>query len=238
MRKLKYSFSAANAMDVRSQRYSGYVWLAAAAGLVVYGAIGLLGKNVPGAEELLAWMQSVDGQLIIVAAGVSILIEGLYFVGSFFPGTTLVILFAAMAQVQNTASFMLTIAAIFLGWIGASVCNIVFARWYALRLGFTRDSIATPESDHFLASWFPAFRSNVEVAQVIAGVRPWHVFYSSVRVKVFGTILLMGAVFIFPLMIDVHEIDNEEGFTTIFVMAAIMAGVGCVQLRKSCTQER
>ena len=68
---------------------------------------------MPGVEELVSWLSRVEGWHITLAAFVTVFIEGLYFVGSFFPGATMVVLLALFSQFAGWGLFALTILLIF-----------------------------------------------------------------------------------------------------------------------------
>ncbi|MFT5831824.1 MAG: hypothetical protein ACI9SY_000197 [Candidatus Paceibacteria bacterium] len=219
-------------MDNRSLFYSGLVWLVAASALGIYALAGVLGLPAPGVEQLVGWLGQVDGCWILLAAFLSIFIEGLYFFGSFLPGSTLVVVVAILAQLQSWLVFALTIFSIFLGWVMSGVVNIVFATRVrnAIRKDVDPDFII---EDRALETWFPSFRANYEVSQIISGGQPWKVFWSSVRVKVWGSIGATGYVLLLPFIVDVTELQNNEGFLVMFLVAAIMVVVGVVQVYES-----
>jgi len=211
--------------------YSGLVWLVAAGSLFVYAIAGSIGLQVPGVEQLVVWLDQLEGSWILVAAFVAILIEGLYFFGSFLPGSTLVLVVAVLAQLQSWAMFALTILSIFLGWVVSGALNILFAQQM-------RSLVKQPVDDGYVVqdkaweTWFPSFRANYEVSQVISGAPSWKVFWSSVRVKLWGSLGATACVLLIPFFIDVKELNNSEGFLVMFLVAAIMLGVGVWQVRQ------
>ncbi|MEL6802819.1 MAG: hypothetical protein AAFO91_03435, partial [Bacteroidota bacterium] len=157
--------------------HGAWVWIAAAAVIFCYGGIGLFGGAIPGVEQLLAWLSSVSGWQIYLAAFVAIMIEGLYFIGSFFPGTTLIIIITILSQLQGFGAFALTIFAIFLGWCVAGAINITMARLYRSQLREVESEDEFVVADQLLTTWFPAFRATYEVAQVVDGGSPLKVFF-------------------------------------------------------------
>lgn len=207
-------------------KHSAYVWLAAGIGLAAYGTIGILVEEIPGIQELTAWLSSLSGWWILLAAAVAMFLEGLYFIGSFFPGTSIVILLAILSGAVSWGLFTALIITIFVSWVLVGIVNIVIARRFVRTV--PTDEV---QSDRLLETWFPAFRANHEVAQIVAGTRPWSVFLSSVRVKLFGMLIFIIHGAIVPLFIDVTDATNEEGFASLYVFAAIMLGVGWFQLR-------
>lgn len=216
----------------RAELYSALVWVLAGLSLVTYGGISFVNASVPGVEELVSFLSRVEGTYIYVAAFVSIFIEGLYFVGSFFPGSTLVVIMAILSQVVGVSVFLGTIAAIFFGWCLAGGVNIWFAKTYRSRVARLQEDEEYKIVDRLWTTWFPAFRANYEVAQVTAGGNPFKVFLSSVRVKFFASIAASLCVLIIPFFIDIQEVNNKEGLMTVLVVAAISFIVGGVKIRK------
>ncbi len=219
-------------MKSNSLFYSGLVWLVAAGALFVYALVGAFGMQVPGVEQLVLWLQQLDGWWVLLAAFAAILIEGLYFFGSFLPGSTLVVVVAILAQLQSWLLFVLTILAIFVGWVTSGILNIMFAIRMRKLAGHEVDENYAV-LDRPWETWFPSFRANYEVSQIVSGGEPWKVFWSSVRVKVWGSIGATVYVLVLPFFIDIKEMKNEEGFNVMFVVAAIMFTVGGWQVRES-----
>ena len=203
----------------------GLVWIVAGMGLFTYATIGFLGQGIPGVENLVTWLNGLSGNWIVLAAFVAILIEGLYFVGSFFPGSTIIILVAVLSQTQSWLVFFSTILAIYLGWVMAGLINVLLAhKLKKLHTQDTQDEVDI--KDRLFTTWYPAFRANQEVAQVVAGAKPGQVFLSSLRVKTIASFFAALGVASLPLFIDITELSNEEGFTTVFIVGAISLIVG------------
>ena len=108
--------------------YGGIVWIVAAAALLLYGFLVLLETAVPGVEETVDFLSSINGRYIYVAAFLAIFIEGLYVIGSFFPGVTLVTILAILSQQLGFVAFLFTIGVIYIGWCLAGGVNILAAR--------------------------------------------------------------------------------------------------------------
>jgi hypothetical protein len=195
--------------------------------VAVYATIGILLEDIPGVQQLITWLDSFVGMWVLIAVFIAILIEGLYFVGSFFPGSSIVLVLAILTQSDSWLLFWLTIATIFIGWILASVINIYFAKKY--RLGANDEFVV---QDKMLITWLPAFRANYEVAQIVQGADPLRVFLSSARVKLFGSAIVTLALVLLAEGVDVTELSNEEGFATLYLSASVMASIGIWQLRK------
>jgi len=207
-------------------RSGGIVWIIAGIGLLTYATIGTLLQDIPGIEQLVAWLESLAGWWVLLAAFVAMFLEGLYFIGSFFPGTSIVVVLAVLTGGIDGGFFIALILTIFLAWCLAGVVNILLAERFRLA-----PNIEAVVEDRPLETWFPAFRANHEVAQVIAGAHRWRVFLSSVRVKLFGCLVFVAYGVLVPLFVDVTTLSNDQGFSTLFVVAAIMIGVGWYQLK-------
>ena len=218
-------------MSLSATQRSGTVWIISGAFLLIYSGMGLLDINIPGVEDLVAFMQHTEGWYVYLAAFLAVFFEGLYIVGNFIPGTTFILLTAVLAQAGGTLTFLGTILAIFIGWLLAGLINIFLTAKILSRQN--KQVIIEPVvHNHFFTTWYPAFRANHEVSQIAAGIPPSKVFWSSFRVKVFAcTIAAIGALII-PFFIDIQTISNEEGFTTVFILAFICLTVGTWQIWK------
>jgi hypothetical protein len=216
----------------RRELYSAIVWIFAGLSLVAYGITGFVNASIPGVEELVAFLYSVEGKYIYLAAFVSIFIEGIYFIGNFFPGSTLIVILALFSQLAGAAVFIGTILAIFAGWCLAGIVNILFANIYRSKIARLQEDDEYKIKDRLWTTWFPAFRANYEVAQIVDGGNPLKVFLSSVRVKSWASIAAALFILIIPLFVDINEVSNEEGFVTVAVVAVISFVVGAVRLRR------
>lgn len=215
-----------------TELYSALVWILAGLSLLVYCTIGFLNTSIPGAEELISFLSAVEGKYIYIAAFLSIFIEGLYFVGSFFPGSTLVVILAILSQLSGFVIFAGTILAIFFGWCLAGVVNIWLAKQYRSKIVRLQGGEKYEIKDRVWTTWFPAFRANYEVAQIMDGGNALDVFFSSVRVKLWTSLVATLYVLILPIFVDIKEVSNEEGFVTVAVVAIISFIVGGVKLKK------
>ncbi len=207
------------------------VWIVSGAFLVIYSGLGLLGIAVPGVVELVQLMQHAAGWQLYAAAFISILLEGLYIVGNFVPGSTFMIILAILAQAGGPTVFIGTITAIFVGWCMAGAINI----YLTAKIITTADApvyAALAAKDRMLTTWYPAFRANYEVAQVVSGVPPTKVFWSSVRVKIFASIGAALYALAVPYVVDIKTLGNEEGFWTVLAVALLCIGIGIWQLWK------
>lgn len=213
--------------------YSGLVWIFSGFILTVYGILGLLNTNVPGVEELVSFASSADGYYIYSAAFITMFVEGLYLVGNFLPGATLVIIIAALSQAEGIPVFILTMISIFLGWCAAGVLNVTLAKIYRLKIVKANHDPDFNIQSKLWTTWFPAFRANYEVAQVAEGGEPVKVFLSSLKVRFWASLAVAGTALLAPLFIDINTVSNEEGFISVAVVAAICYLVGILKIRKS-----
>lgn len=222
-------------MDAGSKKemlYSGTVWVFSGVVLTIYGIMGLLEMNVPGVEELVDFASNADGHHIYLAAFAAMFVEGLYAIGSFIPGATLVVIIAVVSQTGGMGVFALTIGSIFLGWCAAGIANVMFAKIYHQKV---TKSTHDPDFDIQTkpwATWFPAFRANYEVAQVTEGGEPLKVFISSLSVRFWASLVAALTTLLAPLFIDINEISNKESFLSVGVVAAISYIVGAAKVRK------
>jgi hypothetical protein len=203
------------------------VWLIAGIGVCTYATIGILIDDIPGIQALISWLESLVGWWVLLAVFISIIIEGLYFVGSFFPGSSVVVLLAILSQSNSPLLFIATILAIFVGWVISGGINIFIAKKYVAEI--------TPQvsiQDYPFVTWLPSFRANQEVAQTVAGVAPLRVFINSLQIKFFASLFMAGVVLAVAQTIDVSEISNDEGFATLYISATVMLLVGGVQLKR------
>lgn len=211
--------------------YSGIVWIVSACSLITYGLLGLFSGRIPGVEQVVFFVSNASGTYIYIAAFLSIFIEGLYFLGSFFPGTTLITIIALLSQVHGTMTLITTVSTIFLGWCVAGALNIFFAKTYRTQVLKQVHTDTYHIHDRLWTTWFPAFRANYEVAQVAAGGNPMKVFLSSVRVKFLVSLVMIAGALIAPFIIDIHNVSNKEGFLSLAGVASISFTVGVIKIR-------
>jgi hypothetical protein len=215
-----------------SGKYSGLVWIISSLSLAAYGVLSLTNQNIPGVEQLVDYPSTIDSTHIYIAAFLSILIEGLYVIGSFFPGSSLVVLISIISQVSGTAAFLITIFVIFLGWCVAGAINIALAKLYGIKVLRRSDDPTHIVKGRILTTWFPSFRANYEVSQVVEGGNPYKIFWSSVKVKFLVSVFMFGCLALVPLFIDINTVTNKEGSISIFTIAGISFIVGVVKIRK------
>ncbi len=212
--------------------YSALVWILSAVSLYIYCVMGFLNAKIPGVEELVKFLSNADEKHVYLAGFISVFIEGLYFVGSFFPGTTLIIVVSILSQITGYWVFAGTILTIFIGWCLAGLVNIIVAKTYHLKVAKLEEKTDYEVRDKLWTTWFPAFRANYEVAQITDGGNPFKVFLSSVRVKFLVTLAIATGAMIVPLFINIHNLNNEEGFASVALVATISLIVGIVKIKK------
>ena len=218
--------------------YSALVWLIPAIAIFSYSLLISLGWNVPGIEQLVDALSQVTGYQVYIAAFISIFIEGLYFIGGIFPGSGIVLVLAILSQLKGTVFFITVIITIFVGWCIAGAINILIAKFYRHRILLSMSNQETEIKDRPWLTWFPAFRSNYEVAQIIEKADPWGVFLSSVRVKLWASSVMAICALIIPLFIRINEIENDEGRLIFLIVGSVMFVVGSVKVRKYVTQNK
>jgi hypothetical protein len=217
----------------KTELHAAFVWLFSALALFTYGIAGLMNAKIPGVEQLVGFISNADSSLIYFTAFLSVFIEGLYIVGAFFPGSTLVIVVAMLSQLVVGIVFLLTILSIFVGWCLAGVLNILIGRQYikaVVKQNLDRDKFVL--RDRVWTTWFPSFRGSYEVSQIVEGGEPWQVFLSSVRVKFWASAGLAIATLALSYFIDINEVSNEEGIASLFIIALITLFVGVIKLRR------
>ncbi len=210
---------------------TGIVWMLSGLFLMLYGGLGLLSFTIPGLQELASFIEDMSGMHLYTAAFLSIFFEGLYLVGNFIPGSTLVLLLAVLAQTGGPLSFIVTIFAIFCGWSLSGFINIFFT---SKIVGHTSklDLNQLRVQDRLLTTWYPAFRANYEVAQVVSGIPIKKVFWSSLKVKFFASIGAAVYALLIPFFIDVNNMNNQEGFVIVFIIGIMCIGIGVWDCKK------
>ncbi len=215
----------------KSKLYAGVIWIISALALAIYGIMLFFNSQIPGMGELIKFLSGIDEKYIYLATFLSVFIEGLYFVGSFFPGASLVMIIAIISGTSGYIVFCTTLVLIFIGWSLAGIVNIYFAKIHRNRILKLQHSEDYQVKDHIWITWFPAFRSSYEVAQVIEGGHPMKVYISSLRVRFWATLFVGGLALIIPLMLDIDNSSDRESFLTIFVVFCISLVVGIRKVR-------
>ncbi|HYC34685.1 MAG TPA: hypothetical protein VEC13_03040 [Candidatus Paceibacterota bacterium] len=213
--------------------YAGIIWIISAVVLIIYGTLSIFSAHVPGVASLVKFLSSIDSTYIYVAAFISILIEGLYVIGSFFPGSSLIIIMAILSQVNGPLVFSMTILLIFVGWCISGAINIyIIARMYKAKFIKSKEIIDYEIKDRVFTTWYPSFRASYEVAQVAEGGDPFKVFLSSLRVRFLASLFVAGLALFVPFFFDINQVTNKEGRITILIVAAISLTVGMLKIRK------
>ncbi len=197
----------------------------------MYGVLSFFNTNIPGTEELITFLTTVESKYVYVAALVSVFIEGLYFVGNFFPGAGLVLILAILSRISGPAVFIITILLIFIGWCAAGVVNIFLAKVYRSKIIKLEEVTDYDIKDRVWTTWFPSFRASYEVAQVTEGGNPIKIFISSLKVRFWASLFVGALAFVIPLFFDIKETTDREGFISVGVVAAISLVVGVVKIK-------
>ena len=218
-------------MKDKNGLYAGIVWIISALALAVYGIMLLFNSQIPGIKEIVNFLSNIDDAYIYLTAFAIIFIEGLYFIGSFFPGASLVLILAIISGASGYVVFCATLFLIFLGWSIAGAVNIFLAKMYRHKIIKLQHSENFNIKDRVWTTWFPAFRSSYEVAQVIEGGRPLKIFISSLRVRFWATMFVGSLALLVPLVFNVHNLSNRESFVTIFIVFCISLFVGVRKIK-------
>lgn len=212
----------------KNKIYGGIVWLISGAALLLYGILGLTQTNIPGVEELISFVNSANGAYLYLGAFISIFIEGLYFIGSFFPGTSFVLLISIVAQTGGYLQFGLIMTTIFIGWTLAGITNILLAKYFSRPFNLTANQEALENNAEL--TWFPAFRSNTEVAQITEGHSARKVFFSTTKIKLYASLGAAVYAMIIPLFIDLQALKNEDGFWGLAIIAGVNFVIGASKI--------
>jgi hypothetical protein len=218
-------------MEDKNQLYAGIIWIISAVALVIYGILLFMNSQIPGMGELVYFLSNIDDRYIYLGAFLSIFIEGLYFIGSFFPGASLVTIIAIISGASGYVVLCTTLLLIFIGWSLAGMVNIYLAKIYRKRIIKLQHSEDYHIQDHIWTTWFPAFRSSYEVAQVIEGGHPMKVYLSSLKVRFWATLLVGVLAIVIPFIIDIDNLSDRESFLTIFIVFCISLVVGIRKIK-------
>ncbi|PCI30456.1 hypothetical protein COB52_01535, partial [Candidatus Kaiserbacteria bacterium] len=181
--------------DIKTE-YSGLVWIISGLIFLLYIVLIMAGQILPGAEKVVAYATSIPPSYLFGVAFLVIFFEGLYIVGTFFPGAGLILLLAALSGANGATFFLMTSFVLFLGWSLAGLVNIVLASLYYKNVlkGGHDDDIEV--HGRAWATWLPSFRASYEVAQVVDGCNPVKVLTSSIRVKAIVCFVMALIVFV------------------------------------------
>lgn len=215
----------------KNDLYAGIVWIISGVVLSVYGVVSAFNTHIPGIENVINFLLDIETHYIYVGAFFAVLIEGLYIVGSFFPGASLIVIFAILAQTSGFFVFVTTITLVFVGWCVAGLLNIYGARIYLLKVLKQKKEATCLVDDRLLLTWFPAFRASHEVAQIIEGAPLSKVLVSSLRVRVFGVLLVVLLSLIVPVFLDLEEISRDESLFVLLIVIVVCFFVGVSKVR-------
>lgn len=230
------SVSAENKMNEKntknkSELYAGLIWIVSAIALGIYGIMLYFKSTLPGMGDLVKFLTNIEDKYIYLAAFGSVFIEGLYFIGSFFPGASLVLLVAIVSGMFGYGVLVITLVSIFIGWSIAGIINIIFAHLYRNKIAKLEHSNEYLIHDRVWTTWFPAFRSSYEVAQVVEGGHPVRVYISSLRVRFWATLFVGVLAMIMPLIFNIDNFSDKESYVTILGVLLISLSVGILKVR-------
>ena len=114
---------------------------------------------------------------------------------------------------------------VFVGWTLAGVANIIGAKYFSRTFRIDRKNTDALENNAEM-TWFPAFRSNTEVAQITEGHSALTVFFSSTKIKLFTSIGAAAYAMIIPLFLDIQSLQNKDGFLGLAIIAGINFVIG------------
>ena len=216
------------ASQVRAERQAAWVWIIASIVMFSYSLLVLLAFDIPGMAQIIDIISSIQTSYIVAAAFVVIFIEGIYGIGSLFPGSSFTLLFASLAALESPATFALVVISIFLGWSSATVINILYAK----RMYPTTITQSHQGRSHILYSWMPGFRANQEVADIARGISVYRVVYSTLVIKLIASIIVGGIAYMLPFIMDIETLSVTNGFVLSVIFAAITLGIGLFKLSR------
>lgn len=212
--------------------YAGIVWLLSATALIIWALFVYFSPAVPGVDDLVKFIMNIDEKYIYVGALISVFVEGLYFIGSFFPGSSLILILAILSQLSGPMTLAVTIFLIFVGWCAAGAINIYGAKLYRSRIAKLEKLEDYNIHDRVWTTWFPAFRSSYEVAQVAEGGDPYKVFLSSLRVRFWASLFVGALAVIIPIFFDISHTTSRDGYVVTMIVAGISLVVGIRKIRE------
>ena len=214
-----------------NRSYSAYVWIFSALVIFIYAFAGYVGFSTPGVEQIVSTLSNIEAKFIFISALISAFLEGVYFLGTFFPGSTLVLILVVISQSSGTESFLLTSLSVFIGWSLAGLANVVLSsKWKKVFIKPEKEKTHN-EKDNLWITWFPAFRANHEVAQVLEGEHALKVLFLSTKAKFYITVAIAICAFILSYFVNINQVSNKEGFLSLIVIATITMVVGFLKLR-------
>jgi len=107
----------------------------------------------------------------------------------------------------------------------AGVVNIVGAK-YLSHIFKLKTTTLEPMVNDAEITWFPAFRSNTEVAQITEGHSMRRVFFSSTKIKLYASAGAAVYALVIPFLIDIQALKNDEGFLGLGAIALINFIIG------------
>lgn len=203
-------------------------WATSGILVMFYAFLGLIGKNIPGISYLVNLLSNLDSNAIYIALVLAMLIEGIYIIGNFFPGSSIIVLLVIGKTTQDISIFLTAIAFVFMAWLLAGLINTMIGLLIKKSFLDVSPKQNVVSSNKWI-TWFPAFRANYEVSQVIEGHSWWQVFLVSSRIKLITSFFMVLVLYILSLIIDINEVDNKEGFISLIIVALISIFIGYIK---------
>ncbi len=215
--------------------HSGIIWIASGILFIIYEFLNIyFDLNIPGLKEIINLLNNSPDYLIFIISFLVMFIEGLYILGNFFPGSSIIITITSLSQYDGNGKFILIIFIIFLSWTSSGIINM----WIAKKYKYILEKRYPPKKnkifmvkDNILGTWFPSFRSNYEVSQILEGGIFSEVLKSSLRVKFFISIIMGLISYSIAILWDVKKIDDNEGLIFTIFISIIMIIVGVKKIK-------
>jgi hypothetical protein len=212
-----------------SARNSAITWYIAAFGLATYGTLVLFDTPMPGISDLFTFLQEIDTSQVYIAAFVGMFFEGVYILGAFIPGTSLIMLAALTAGLGGVWVLAITTVAIYLGWFCAGCVNIFLAT-HVSRVPPRQDA-RTASLRTMILTCYPSFRATQEVAEIASGV-PWQrVLLQSAYIKAVTLACFFVGALVVPYIVPLELITDREGVFTVYALAVVCVGIGLYHMR-------
>jgi len=221
--------------NTKFQKLAALTWMVSALLVISYAVFGAMGFQIPGVRELADFLVGLSDIWASSAAMIAIFIEGLYLIGQLFPGSTVIVVLAISANFRGLTSFGLTIFLIFVGWLLSGFANIAVGKLLRKRAvtNFSEGEnvFQAPPSSSKWITWFPAFRANYEVSNVVEGYAWKEVMISSSKIKLITSLIMGATLLALAETIDIHSMDNKDGFISLLVVGIISFGMGFFKLK-------
>lgn len=212
---------------INTNKKSAYIWIVAGIVFFIYSYILFSNIEINIIESLITFLSNINKEVIYLGAFIAIFIESIYLIGTFFPGSSLILLLAIASQFNGMATYFITILSIFLGWSLSTFVNI-----YIGKALLDKNEVPTKTNkikENYFITWFPAFRANDEVSQASIGRPVTEIIQSSLKIKFVTSLIMMIAVIIIANTIE-FATAVEETYTSVIFVGFVCLGVGIYKL--------